>query len=95
MDKKKDIEYQAEWHDKWMKFLTPLVGAMITALGVYATAAQQQYSHDNDAKVAVLESRLQELEALRADVKELSKEVHELIGEIKGRVSSNYNFVRK
>ena len=30
--KKKDIEYQAEWHDKWMKFLAPLVGAAVTAL---------------------------------------------------------------
>jgi len=35
---KKPIEYQTEWHDKWMKFLAPLVGAAVTALGVYATA---------------------------------------------------------
>lgn len=81
--KKKDIEYQAEWHDKWMKFLAPLVGAAVTALGVYATAAQQQYSHDNDAKVHVLESRVIELETLKSDVKTLSAEVHELIGELR------------
>ena len=83
MDKKKPIEYQAEWHDKWMKFLAPLVGAAVTALGVYATAAHQQYSHDNDAKVHVLESRVIELETLKSDVKTLSAEVHELIGEIR------------
>jgi len=81
--KKKPIEYQAEWHDKWMKFLAPLVGAAVTALGVYATAAHQQYSHDNDAKVHVLESRVIELETLKSDVKTLSAEVHELIGEIR------------
>ena len=69
-------------HRSWQKFLAPLVGAAVTALGVYATAAQQQYSHDNDAKVAVIEQRLSEMEMLRADMKELSREVHELIGEI-------------
>lgn len=76
-------------HKSWQKFLAPLAGAAVTALGVYATAAQQSYSHENDSKVAVLESRLQELEALRADVKELSKEVHELVGEI--RANRNFN----
>ena len=81
--KKKDIEYQAEWHDKWMKFLAPLVGAAVTALGVYATAAQQSYSHKNDAKVEVIESRVIELETLKSDVKTLSAEVHELIGELR------------
>jgi hypothetical protein len=81
--KKKDIEYQAEWHDKWMKFLAPLVGAAVTALGVYATAAQQSYSHRNDAKVEVIESQINELETLKADVKQLTKEVYELIGEIR------------
>ena len=83
--KKKDIEYQAEWHDKWMKFLAPLVGAAVTALGVYATAAQQQYSHDNDRKMAVLESRVNEIETLKADVKELSRNVYILIGEIRSQ----------
>ena len=80
-----------EIHKSWQKFLAPLAGAVITALGVYATAAQQQYSHDNDSRVAVVESRLIELETLRADVKELSKEVHELIGEIR----ASRNFPRK
>ena len=74
-----------EIHKSWQKFLAPLAGAVITALGVYATAAQQQYSHDNDSRVAVVESRLIELETLRADVKELSKGVHELIGEIRAQ----------
>ena len=83
--KKKDIEYQAEWHDKWMKFLAPLVGAAVTALGVYATAAQQQYSHDNDAKVATLESKINEIESLKTDVKELSRNVYILIGEIRSQ----------
>lgn len=70
-------------HKSWQKFLAPLVGAAVTALGVYATAAQQQYSHDNDRRVAVVESRIMEMETLKADVKELTKEVHEMIGEIR------------
>ena len=85
MDNKKNIEYQANWHDKWMKFLAPLVGAAVTALGVYATAAQQSYSHRNDAKVEVIESQLKELESLKADVKELSRNVYTLIGEIRAQ----------
>lgn len=85
VEKKKDIEYQAEWHDKWMKFLAPLVGAAVTALGVYATAAQQSYSHRNDAKVEVIESQIKELESLKADVKELSRNVYILIGEIRSQ----------
>lgn len=70
-------------HKSWQKFLAPLVGAAITALGVYATAAQQQYSHDNDRRVAIMESRLREMETLKDDVKKLSAEVHELIGELR------------
>lgn len=85
VEKKKGIEYQAEWHDKWMKFLAPLVGAAVTALGVYATAAQQSYSHRNDAKVEVIESQIRELETLKADVKELSRNVYILIGEIRSQ----------
>lgn len=70
-------------HEKWRKFLAPLVGAAITALGVYATAAQQSYSHDNEARIAVIEQRIGEVETLKTDIKELSKEVHELIGVLK------------
>lgn len=84
-DKKRDIEYQAEWHEKWIKLLAPLVTAAVAALGVYATAAQQSYSHRNDAKVEVLESRVKELEALSSDVKDLSKNVYILIGEIRSQ----------
>ena len=70
-------------HKSWQKFLAPLIGAAVTALGVYATAAHQQYSHDNDAKVHVLETRVLELETIKSDVKTLSAEVHELIGELR------------
>ena len=70
-------------HKSWQKFLAPLVGAAVTALGVYATAAQQQYSHDNDRRAAIMESRLLEMETLKDDVKKLSAEVHELIGELR------------
>lgn len=84
-NKEKDIEYQNEWHDRWMKFLAPLVGAAVTALGVYATAAQQSYSHRNDAKVEILESQINELETLKADVKDLSRNVYILIGEIRSQ----------
>lgn len=78
--------------EKWRKLLTPLIGALVSALGIYATAAQQQYSHDNDRRVAVMESRLLDMETLKADVKELSKEVHELIGEIR---AERYGRMRK
>lgn len=70
-------------HKSWQKFLAPLVGAAITALGVYATAAQQSYSHENDSRVAIMESRLREMETIKDDVKKLSAEVHELIGELR------------
>lgn len=83
---------QDEIHKSWQKFLAPLIGAIVTALGVYATAAQQQYSHDNDRRVAVIESRLLELETLKADVKELSYEVHELIGELR---AERYRRIKK
>ncbi len=72
-------------HKSWQKFLAPLAGAAITALGVYATAAQQSYSHENDSKVAVIEARVTEIETLRSEFKDLSKEVHELIGEIRAQ----------
>lgn len=68
---------------KWRKLLAPLVGAAITALGVYAAAAQKSYSNDNDARMAVIERRVDDMESLKIDVKELSKEVHELIGILK------------
>ena len=55
-------------HKSWQKFLAPLVGAAVTALGVYATAAQQSYSHENDSKVAVLDARVTEIETLRSEV---------------------------
>lgn len=76
-------------HKSWQKFLAPLVGAAVTALGVYATAAQQSYSHRNDAKVEVIESQMRELSALKEDVKQLTKEVHELIGELR---ASRFNY---
>ena len=68
---------------KWRKLIAPLVGAAITALGVYATAAQKAYSNDNNARMAVIERRVDDMESLKNDVKELSKEVHELIGVLK------------
>lgn len=68
---------------KWRKLIAPLVGATITALGVYAAAAQKSYSTDNDARMAVIERRVDDMESLKDDVKELSKEVHELIGVLK------------
>ena len=72
-------------HKSWQKFLAPLAGAAVTALGVYATVAQQSYSHENDSKIAVMESRIENMELLRDDVKELSRNVYELIGEIRAK----------
>lgn len=74
-------------HKNWQKFLKPLVDAIIGALAVYCMAAQQSYSHENDSKLAVIESRIENVELLRDDVKELSRNVYELIGEIRAKRS--------
>ena len=71
----------------WQKFLKPLVDAIVGALAVYCMAAQQSYSHENDSKIAVMESRVENIELLRDDVKELSRNVYELIGEIRAKRS--------
>lgn len=80
-----------EIHKSWQKFLAPLVQAIIGALSVYCMASHQSYSHNNDANVAVIEQRVSDLESLKSDVKTLSYEVHELIGEIR----ASRNFTRK
>lgn len=74
-------------HSEWRKFLQPLMDAIIGALAVYCMAAQQSYSHENDSKLAVIESRVENMELLRDDVKELSRNVYELIGEIRAKRS--------
>ena len=71
-------------HKSWQKFLAPLVGALVTALGAYATAN----SRGNGERIAVVETRLNDVETLRNDVKELSKNVYTLIGEIRAERAS-------
>lgn len=66
-------------HKSWQKFLAPLVGALVTALGVYASSE----SKDNSSRLAVVETRLDNVERLRDEVKELSRNVYTLIGEIR------------
>lgn len=74
-------------HKSWQKFLKPLVDAIVGALAVYCMVVQQSYSHENDSKIAVMESRVKNIELLRDDVKELSRNVYELIGEIRAKRS--------
>lgn len=66
-------------HKSWQKFLAPLVGAAVTALGVYASSE----SKDNSSRLAVVETRLDNVERLRDEVKELSRNVYTLIGEVR------------
>lgn len=66
-------------HKSWQKFLAPLVGALVTALGVYASSE----SKDNSSRLAVVETRIDNVERLRDEVQELSRNVYTLIGEIR------------
>lgn len=74
-------------HKSWQKFLKPLVDSIIGALAVYCMVVQQSYSRENDSKIAIMESRIENMELLRDDVKELSRNVYELIGEIRAKRS--------
>lgn len=66
-------------HKSWQRFLAPLIGAAVTALGVYASSE----SKDNSSRLAVVETRLDNVERLRNEVQELSRNVYTLIGEIR------------
>ncbi len=68
---------------KCKKLLTPLIGSLAAALGMYVASQQTSYATENDTKMAVMEHRVTEIEKIREDVKSLSNEVHELIGEIR------------
>lgn len=70
---------------KCKKLLTPLIGTIATVLGLYAASQQTSYATVNDTKMAVMEHRVSEIEKIREDVKSLSNEVHELIGELRNR----------
>lgn len=66
-------------HKSWQRFLAPLVGAAVAALGVYASSE----SKDNSSRLSVVETRLDNVERLRDEVRELSRNVYTLIGEIR------------
>lgn len=70
-------------HTKWRDFLRPLVEAAVTALAVYAAGVQHVSSSAFDSRISVVETKVEGISELRNDVNELSKNVHELIGEIR------------
>lgn len=72
-------------HRSWQKFLAPLVEAAIGALAVYGVASQHSDSGVFDSRISVVETRIETLDELRTDVKVLTREVHEMIGEIRAR----------
>ena len=81
--------------EKWRKFLSPLVQAIIGALAIYSAAAHQSYSRDNDVSVELIDHRLTEVEQLKRDVKDLSVEVHELIGELRVLLTDKNIYLKK
>ena len=70
-------------HSKWRDFLRPLVEAAVTALAVYAAGAQHVSSSAFDSRISVVETKVEGISELRKDVNDLSKNVYELIGEIR------------
>jgi hypothetical protein len=70
-------------HSRWRDFLRPLVEAAVTALAVYAAGVQHVSSTSFDSRISVVETKVEGISELRKDVNDLSKNVHELIGEIR------------
>ena len=70
-------------HAKWRDMLRPLVEALVTALAVYAVGAQHVSSGSLDSRISVVETKMEGIGELRKEVVDLSKNVHELIGEIR------------
>lgn len=73
----------ANEHSRWRDFLRPLVETAVTALAVYAAGAQHMSSTTFDSRISVVETKVEGINELRKDVNDLSKNVHELIGEIR------------
>lgn len=69
--------------DKWRKFLQPVITGLCALMAAGVFALQQSDSNTMDARISVVESKVNGIEDLRKDVIDLTKTVHELIGEIR------------
>lgn len=68
---------------KWRDFLSPVVQGLVALMAAAALAFQHSDSGTMDARVSVVESKVNGIDDLRKDVGDLTKTVHELIGEIR------------
>lgn len=68
---------------QWRKFLQPLVTGLVAFLAAATLYVQRSDSNSMEARLAVVENKVGGIDELRRDVGELSKNVHELIGEIR------------
>lgn len=73
----------ANEHSEWRKFLQPVITGLCALLAAGAIALQQSSSGSFDSRLAVVENKVNGIDELRKDVNDLSKNVHELIGEIR------------
>lgn len=70
-------------HSNWRKFLQPLVTGLVAFLAAATLYVQGSDSASMEARLAVVENKVGGIDELRKDVNYLSKNVHELIGEIR------------
>lgn len=68
---------------QWRKFLQPLVTGLVAFLAAATFYVQRSDSTSMEARLAVVENKVEGISELRKDVNDLSKNVHELIGEIR------------
>lgn len=73
----------ANEHSEWRKFLQPVIAGLCTLLAAAALALQNSDSTSFDSRISVVETKVEGIGELRKDVNDLSKNVHELIGEIR------------
>lgn len=70
-------------HGKWREFLSPLVQGLVALMAAAALALQNSDATAFDSRISVVETKVEGIGELRKDVNDLSKNVHELIGEIR------------
>lgn len=63
--------------------MQPVIAGLCTLLAAAALALQNSDSTSFDSRISVVETKVEGIGELRKDVNDLSKNVHELIGEIR------------
>ena len=72
---------------EWRRFLQPLVTGLVALMAAAALALQNSDATTFDSRISVVETKVEGIGELRKDVNDLSKNVHELIGEIRAERS--------